>query len=313
MTLDLLLSAAGIALLVWGASWLVSGSSRLADLLGVPPVLIGLTVVAWGTSAPELVVAVAAALKGSSGIVLGNVIGSNLANSGLILGTAALVMSPGVERRLWTFDAPALLVSTALFVVMLADGGIDRVEGLVLMAVFLAITVITLRSALAHPREVAALEAPSPMARGVAVNSLLAVAGALLLILGGHLLVGSASDVARALGVPELVIGLTLVAVGTSLPELAATLVAAARRESGIALGNVIGSNIFNLLAVTGPAAVIRPLSLGDGGLWRETGGLIAITLVLLLLLIGRRHLTRPRGLILLLLYVAIIVWRVGG
>lgn len=313
MIVDFLLAVVGIALLLWGASLLVSGSSRLAGLLGVPPVLIGLTVVAWGTSAPELVVALAAAAKGSSGIVLGNVIGSNLANTGLILGLAALIMSPAVEHRLWTFDLPAMLGATALFVLLLADGTVSRFEGVILCAVFLAITVATIRGALASPRDVAAIDAPKPLAKGVTINALLTVVGAGLLIYGGHLLVGAATDVARVMGVPDMVIGMTLVAVGTSLPELAATLVAAARHENGIAVGNVIGSNIFNLLAVTGPAAAIRPVTLGAEGIWRETGGLIVITLALPLLLIGRTRLTRSRGLILLLMYVVFLAWRLNG
>ena len=141
----------------------------------------------------------------------------------------------------------------------------------------------------------------------------MALFGAGALGVGGKVLVDAATRVAVSLGVPDMVIGLTLVAVGTSLPEMAATLVSAVRRESGIAMGNVIGSNIFNLLAVTGPAALVRPITIGASGLWRETGGLIIITLVLVVLLIGRERLTRPRGLVLLLLYTAFIVRRVAG
>ena len=313
MLLELLYSAIGIALLVGGATLLVTGSSRLAELLGVPSVLIGLTVVAWGTSAPELVVALAAALHGSPGIVLGNVVGSNLANTGLILGVAAMLMAPKLERRIWTFDLPALLVSTALFVFMLADGGIGALEGGVLLLLFGIVTYVTVRDAVLHPREVEVPDEPKPIAKGVAVNTLLAVGGAAGLVFGGRLLVASATRVAEAMGVSDVVIGLTLVAVGTSLPELATTLVAAARRECGIAMGNVIGSNIFNLLAVAGPAALIRPIALGEVGLWRETGGLIAITLVLPLLIIGRERMSRAGGIVLLVLYGAFIAWRVSA
>lgn len=313
MFVDFLLAASGIALLVWGASLLVTGSSKLADLLGVPPVLIGLTVVAWGTSAPELVVALTASLQGSSGIVLGNVIGSNLANTGLILGVAALLMTPHVERRLWSFDAPAMIAATALFVILLADGTISRLDGGILMTLFGAITFLTVRSAVSHPREAETQDSPRPLAKGLVVNSLMAIVGAAALVAGGKVLVDAAARVAVSLGVPDVVIGLTLVAVGTSLPEMAATLVSAVRRESGIAMGNVIGSNIFNLLAVTGPAALVRPITIGASGLWREAGGLIIITLVLVVLLIGRERLTRPRGLVLLLLYTAFIVRRVAG
>ena len=311
MQLELLYSVCGIALLVGGATLLVMGSSKLADLLGVPSVLVGLTVVAWGTSAPELVVALAAAMHGSSGIVLGDVVGSNLANTGLILGVAALLMTPKVERRLWKFDAPALLGSTALFVLFLADGSVGKLEGGVLMAAFGFVTFMTVRDAVLHPREVEALAEPKPLAKGVMVNLAFVVMGAAGLIVGGQLLVKSAPRIAEAMGVSDVVIGLTLVAVGTSLPELATTLVAAVRRESGIAMGNVVGSNIFNLLAVTGPAALIRPIALGEGGVWRETGGLIIITLLLPLLLIGRERMTRAGGLVLLVLYGVFITWRI--
>lgn len=313
MQLDLFQSAFGIALLVGGAMLLVKGSSRLADLLGVPPVLIGLTVVAWGTSAPELVVAVAASLHGSPGIVLGNVVGSNLANTGLILGLAALLMSPKVERRLWTFDVPMLLLATGLFVFFLADGSIEGFEGAVLMAVFAYVTVSTVRVAIRRPRDVEVLDKPKPLAKGVTVNALIVVVGTAGLVFGGKVLVESATRIAAGLGISETVIGLTLVAVGTSLPELATTLVAAARRECGIAMGNVIGSNIFNLLAVAGPAALIRPIALGTDGIWRETGGLIAITVVLPLLLIGRERMSRAGGVVMLLLYGAFITWRVAA
>jgi cation:H+ antiporter len=313
LLLDFVYSALGITLLVGGATLLVRGSSRLADLLGVPPVLIGLTVVAWGTSAPELVVALAAAAHDSPGIVLGNVIGSNLANTGLILGLAALLMRPKVERRLCVFDLPAMLAATALFVIFLADGAIGRLEGGVLMAAFAWVTFATIRAALIRPQDVGTLERPKPLAKGVTVNALVSLAGAAMLVYGGRLLVDSATQVAADLGVSETVIGLTLVAVGTSLPELATTLVAAVRRECGIAMGNVIGSNIFNLLAVAGPAALVRPVVLGPDGIWRETGGLIAITVILPLLLIGRERMSRLSGLLVLLIYGAFITWRVAA
>jgi cation:H+ antiporter len=310
---EFLLATLGIALLVGGASLLVTGSSKLADLLGVPPVLIGLTVVAWGTSAPELVVALTAAFKGSPGIVLGNVIGSNLANTGLILAVAALLMTPKVERRLWSFDAPVMIGATLLFVFLLSDGTLCRLDGGILLSLFGVITFLTVRSAVNRPRDIEAPDALGSPAKGIVVNTLMAFFGAILLVAGGKVLVDAATGVAVSLGVSDTVIGMTLVAVGTSLPEMAATLVAAARRESGIAMGNVLGSNIFNLLAVTGPAALVRPIALGGSGLWQETGGLIVITLVLPMLLIGRERLSRVGGLVLLLLYAVFIIRRVAG
>ena len=245
MLIDILQFTAGVAMLVAGAWALVAGGSRLAAALGVPPILVGLTVVAWGTSVPELVVSLMAASQGSSGMVLGNIMGSNVANIGLILGTAALMMSPPNDRSLWRLELPVLLLGTALFAVFCLNGVLGASEGLVLMALFGWVTVRSINGGLQKARESrngqsGSERSTSTAGRGIIMAVALTVVGAAALVVGGKWIVDSATRIAAQLGASEVVIGLTLVAVGTSLPELATTLVAAIPRESGIALGNSI-------------------------------------------------------------------------
>jgi len=308
MLTQLLLFALGVAGLLAGAWLLVRGGARLAVLLGVPPVLIGLTIVAWGTSAPELVVSLSAALHGNPGLMLGNVIGSNQANIGLILGLAALLMRPQVDRRILRFDYPVLLVATLVLSLLLVDGVLGRWEGLLLLAGFAAVTAQMIVSARHGEREVAvAIPASGP---GVALCTVMVIVGCGLLAGAGQVLVDSAELIARGLGVSEMVIGLSLVAVGTSLPEMAATLVAAWHRESGIAVGNVIGSNLFNTLAVGGLVPLVRPVRAGASVMGREVPSLLAITVVLALLINRRQVVPRRGGLILLLLYGILLSWQ---
>ncbi len=304
--LDLLIFAAGVALLLGGAWATVSGGTRLAAALGVPPVLVGLTVVAWGTSAPELVVSLVAALRGNQDLMLGNVMGSNVANVGLILGSAALVMSPPGDRSLWKLEMPVLAVGTALFWFFCADGDLGRLEGVALMMLFAAVTVRSIRAGLANG---SSDHSPAERERGILRGGLTALGGCIGLVAGGQVIVISATRIAEALGAPQVLIGLTLVAVGTSLPELAATLVAAARRESGLALGNVVGSNLFNLLAVTGPVALIEPVPVDGGILGRELPSLAVSTLLLALVLTIRDRIPRILGAALLVLYAATVAW----
>lgn len=309
MLADLLLFGAGVALLVGGATALVSGGTRLAAALGVPPVLIGLTVVAWGTSVPELIVSLLAALSGRSDMMLGNVMGSNVANIGLILGAAALLMAPPNDRSLWRLEMPLLLLGTVLFTVLATDGRLGRVDGLILMALFAVVTVRSIGGGLrdARARRAAAPEQAPPA--GLASGTLLTALGMAGLVLGGRWIVDSAVRIAEALGAPEVVVGLTLVAVGTSLPELATTLVAAYRRESGIALGNVVGSNLFNLLAVGGPVALIHPVPVGGELMAREFPSLLIMTAALVLATLTRGNIGRPAGGGLLVLYAGLLAW----
>jgi cation:H+ antiporter len=281
-TLPLLFAVAGFIGLVAGAEMVVRGGARLARTLGVSAVVVGLTVVAIGTSAPEFVVCLGAAWRDSPDIATGNVVGSNLANIGLILGVAGLVRPLPVSLRLLRVEVPALLACTALFAAMAYDGQVSGVDGGVLVAVLCALTTYNVRAARREPpRVVAEFAGEFDATHHAGRDLLLIISGLLLLVGGGHLLVESAVEVARALGVSELIIGLTLVAIGTSLPELATSVVAVLRAEPDIAVGNVVGSNLFNLLAVLGPVAIVRPIPIHAQLLRIQIPALLLLTGVL--------------------------------
>lgn len=317
MLLDLILFAVGVALLVAGAWFLVTGGARIASLLGVPPVIVGLTIVAWGTSAPELFVSLVAALRGKTELMLGNVIGSNLANIGLILGAAVSLTVVAIDKGLGKREIPLLMVVSILFSILCWDGMLSRLDGLILVAGFLVFMLVTLQSTKQGGARTQVKPAPEPVAfakRGLLVNSLLVFLGIVGLAGGGELIVRSAVSMARQLGASEAFIGLTLVAIGTSLPELATTVIATIRRQSEIALGNIIGSNLFNILAVAGPVAMIRPVASGDTLRTHQLPAMLILTF-LLPLICGHGHtIRRVWGPVLLLLYVAVLVWwRKGG
>ncbi len=261
MLVSVSLLIVGVALLYYGAEWLVSGSAGLARSFGVNPLVIGLTIVAYGTSAPELVVSLAAATSGSPDLALGNVVGSNIANIGLILGITAILAPPLVEPGIVRREAPFLLVATLAVPVVLLDGLISRTDGIVFTLGAVLFTVATLRWARQEsaPREGASERAPDPRGR----LALLCVVGLALLLGGGKVFVEGAIRLATLVGMSERIIGLTVVAVGTSLPELAASLVAAFRGHSELAVGNVIGSNVFNALLILGVTSIVHPIA-GD-------------------------------------------------
>ena len=261
----------GLALLVAGAEALVRGASRLAARFGVPPLVIGLTVVAFGTSAPEVAVSTVAAVAGQPDLAFGNVVGSNLFNILFILGLSALIAPLVVDAKLVRLDVPVMIVTALLAGVFALDGTVGRVDGLVLLALLAGYTTFLVtqsrREGAAVQAEFAREYGPAPGAgdearrgRGrLALEAVLVVAGLGLLLLGSHLFVDGAVSLARALGLSDLVIGLTVVAAGTSMPELVTSLVATLRGERDIAVGNVVGSNIFNVLGVLGLAAAVAP------------------------------------------------------
>jgi cation:H+ antiporter len=304
---------AGGVLLYFGAEWLVRGSVGLARAMGVRPIVIGLTVVAYGTSAPELVVSIVSAVEGKSAIALGNVIGSNVANLGLILGLSALISPPRVDPHLVLREIPVLLASALLLPLVLHDNVISRVDGAGLVAGAGAFTWFTLRSAKSIPaaapiRQEAREEVEAEAAPGKpSTLVLIAVAGLFGLILGGKLFVDAASGFARALGMSERLVGLTIVAVGTSLPEMAASMVAALRGHSAIAIGNVIGSNIFNILLILGGASVIAPIKSSLGPIAVDAALLLGITAIAALMMFGNRRISRLEGAILVICYAGFI------
>jgi cation:H+ antiporter len=316
MLLQVAAFIAGLAGLYYGAEWLVRGSARLARSFGISALVVGLTVVAFGTSAPELVVSVVATVRDQSGVAIGNVVGSNIANIGLILGLAALISGMRVQMRLLTREMPVMLLATVAFLVFAYDGELSRIDGALLLVGFVGYMMMMLRAARIEPTLIEAeFEGFEQAERMVDPdsshrlrNTLLLIAGLIVLAAGAQLLVGSAVFFARALGISELVIGLTVVAVGTSLPELATSAIAAFRGEADIAIGNIVGSNIFNILLILGVAPLVRPMTV-DGALFSfEIPVMVALALVLPLL--GRTGLrvVRWEGLFLLLSYLAFTV-----
>ena len=301
---------AGLALLTIGGDGLVRGSARLASRLGVPALIIGLTVVAFGTSSPELFVSVGASLAGQGDIAIGNVVGSNITNIGCILATCALVMPLTVSMQVLRVDMPIAVVVTLAAAVLLADGRVGRPEAALLLAGLVIYTLLTVRSArreqgLAVREEFAA---SLPARKGTWRNDIAWILGGLLLLAAGaRSLVGGATEIARAAGVSEAVIGLTIVAIGTSLPEFSATLVAAFRRQPDLAVGNIVGSGIFNLLGILGAAAMAAPLRAYDlRGL--DLGVMAAFTLLLLPFMKTGFRLQRWEGALLLAGFAGYIV-----
>ena len=244
-------------MLFYGADWIVKGGSQLAKYFGLSTIVIGLTVVAFGTSLPELVVSLAAALEGSPTIAIGNVVGSNIANVGLVLGLSSLVFPITIKFTQVKIDLGIYMVVCLLFTYFCMDGEIIRMEGLILFACIIAYTWF----AITHPAknrdpEIGQINPNVPLSKLL----LLILFGILLLSIGANIFITGAIDIARYFGVSEIVIGMTIVALGTSLPELATSVIAAFRKESAISIGNIIGSNLFNLLSVIGLVSVISPL-----------------------------------------------------
>jgi cation:H+ antiporter len=312
---NLLLVAVGVAALYGGGDLLVRHASRLARLLGVAPMVVGLTVVAFGTSAPELAATLVAAFRGEPELALANVVGSNIANVGLILGLTALAYPLVAGSTFLRREVAWMLAVTLVSLPLLFDGVLTRPEGLLLWAGLALFLVVALRSGtLPAAAEEIAADAPAGAgaaeARGIARSVAMLVVGIALLAVGAQALVQGATALAVAWGIPSRVIGLTLVAVGTSLPELASSLVAALRKETDIILGNVIGSNLFNLLAVLGTAAVVQPIVVAPEGLRLDLWIMLGFSLALVpLLLWGRDRLGRRGGGILLVAYVVYAGW----
>ncbi len=318
----MLLSAAailiGLLLLFWGADRFVVGAGATARNLGVSPVLIGLVIVGFATSAPEMLISALASLNGAPGLAVGNALGSNIANLGLVLGTAILIYPLRIHSETVRREFRALMAATGLTLLLFLDNDLSRIDGVVLLAALgiLAVWTIVLVSkpSVADPIRVEyAAEIPGDIAPGKATFWL--AVGLVTLLGGAELMVKGATDVARLMGVSELVLGVTVVAVGTSLPELAVAVAGALKREYGLVLGNVLGSNIFNLLAVIGIAGIIQPHSFDAGVLSLHFPLMGVLTLAVFILAYNRRvevQLTRPIGgalLAVFLIYQGFVVW----
>lgn len=314
MSLALALIAGGLLALVVGAHALINGAAALARRWGMSPLVVGLTVVAGGTSSPELFVVTSAALEGRDGISLGNVLGANSLNIGLILGLTALIRPLHAQLQLIRFDVPIMLLATLVVAAFVADGDLGRVKGAVLIAAlvgYLAFTAVMARRERSdRVREEFAAQIPGPLASLVGELGMI-VLGLAALALGAQGLISGAVTVAGAMGVSDSVIGITVVAAGTTMPELITCMVAALKRESDIAIGNVIGSNIFNLLGVLGLAGVLAPIS-AAGVMPAELWGAVALAALSLPVMWRGMIVTRMEGALLVATYLVYVtlVWR---
>lgn len=315
LVLDVVLLSLGVGVLYYGAEWLVRGSARMASSLGISPIVIGLTVVSFGTSAPELVVCTVAALGGNSDLAIGNVLGSNLANIGLILGLTAIVRPLEVHARVVWREMPLMLLVTAALFPLLWDLRLSRGDGVILLIALAWYLVFVFQSVGDEAPEILGEYEDfmtASTAQGAVLRPpdvILVIAGSACLVLGGYCIVEGAVQVASALGISQVVIGLTVVAVGTSLPELATSLVAAARKESDIAVGNVIGSNIFNVAAILGATSLLEPMTIRPSILTRELPAVLGMSVLLLPLLRSGWKIRRWEGALLLATYIVVGVY----
>lgn len=319
MLTHLLLLLGGMACLYYGADWMVRGSARMASRMGLSAIVVGLTVVSFGTSAPELVVAVVSAVRDVGDLAMGNILGSNLANLGLILGLTAVIRPLDVASRVVSREVPFMLLLTLLLYPVVWDLQVSRIEGLVLLGILVGYLVWVFWSSEGETEAVLGEyeqfmagdedeEGEGPDGRVLRDLGLVAL-GAMGLVAGGHAIVEGATFLARVLGISEAVIGLSVVAIGTSLPELATSLVAALREESDIAVGNLIGSNIFNMAAVLGAAGAIHPFSVSHQIIAEELPAVIFVSALILPMAWGSNKIRRVDGVILLVSYVAVGVW----
>lgn len=310
MLLTSLLMVVGFVLLYFGAEWLIRGGVKIALRFGLTPLVVGLTIVAFGTSSPELVVSINASLSNSGDLAVGNIVGSNICNIALILGLAAVIRPVIVDIQLLRFDVPVVLVASVVLFLFLMDGALGRIEGLILFSsllIYIALSLHIARRSQQHMQEEFAEGIPST-AGGLFKDIFLILIGLGMLVLGANLFVDGAVSIARFFGVSEATIGLTIVALGTSLPELATSAVAAIKGEGDIAIGNVVGSNIFNIMSILGITAIISPLySAGIG--WVDLGLMVGLVVVLLPLLWTGFRLNRLEGGILLATYIGYIYY----
>ncbi len=308
LVLDIIIIIAGIALVLWGADRMTDGAVSIARRLRIPQMVIGLTIVALGTSMPELCISLVSALKGTSDLAVGNVVGSNIFNTLLIVGVAALVAPITILRSTVTKDMPWSVLAGILLIALCFDKNISRIDAFILFAVFILFTVYTLCQAKKGKPEASTETTKEEMP--IWKSSFFVILGLSCLVLGSNLFVNSATDVARALNVSDAVIGLTIVAGGTSLPELATSAVAAKKGQSAIAIGNVIGSNVYNVLLILGLTGIICPMETKD--IHMEDYGLMTLSMVLVWLFSFTRYkVERWEGLVLTVIFITYIVWLV--
>ncbi|MDM8181427.1 MULTISPECIES: calcium/sodium antiporter [Marinobacter] len=318
MLLSFLAIAIGLTVLVWSAGKFVEGSAAMAGYFGMPPLLIGMVVVGFGTSAPEMVVSALSATQGNPGLALGNAYGSNITNIALILGITALISPIAVHSQVMRKELPILTAVTALAAWQVWDGELTFVDALVLLGVFFLLLAWSIRQGMTQKNDSLGTEVAEEMShRSMPLRNavLWLIAGLLLLIVSSRILVWGAVELALGFGVSDLIIGLTIVAVGTSLPELASSVIAARKGEHDIALGNILGSNLFNTLAVVGIAGTISPMAVAPEVFYRDIAVMSALTLSLFILGYGFRgpgRINRLEGGLLLACFVGYTVYLIS-
>ena len=318
MLLEILAVVVGIIILILSADKFVEGAAEVASYFGMPPLLIGMVVVGFGTSAPELLVSTLASLEGKPALALGNAYGSNISNIGLILGISALVAPIAVRSKVLKKEVPLLLFISILSGFFIYDGTISRLDGAALLFIFFAIMGWTIFEGVKKGPDSLSSQVMDELVENrmpISKSVILLLGGLLFLVASSRLLVWGAVGVATRLGVSELIIGLTIVAIGTSLPELASSVMAVRKGESDIALGNVLGSNLFNTLAVVGIAGSITPFSVAPEVLYRDVLAMNIFTILIFALSYKRKRaqrLSRLSGAFLLLCYAGYNFWLLG-
>ena len=307
MLLSILILLIGLAALIVGGDFLVKGSSSIALRLKISPLVVGLTVVAFGTSVPELLISVKSALTGSPDLAMGNVIGSNICNLALILGIASIISPIYVQKNSLTIDWPMTMGSSLLLYIMVREGYVDSYEGILFVCILIVYVVFIIRKSRKDMKVARELEQEFDLPKThhtflrVFTYIILGSAG---LYFGAEWFVESAQEFARQLGIEERVIGITVLAIGTSLPELITSSVASFKKETDLALGNLMGSNIFNILSILGITSIIKEIKVNDVILKTDIIWMLGVTLVVLPLMLTRRKVGRVDGMILLLIYI---------
>jgi len=308
----LLVFLGGLVVLYFGAEGTLHGAVSIATRMGVSQLVIGLTLVAFGTSCPELSLDISAAIQGNGQLAFGDLVGSNIANVGLILGIGAIVYPLRVHMRLLRAEVP-IAVSTSLLVLALAmDGVISRQDGVIMLAAFVLFVGYSFRAARQESAKVQEeIKDAADGQTSLGKSTGMVVVGLTALVIGAQWMVYAAVEGARLLGISPLIIGLTIVAIGTSLPELATSIVAARRKEADIVAGNVIGSNIFNMLLVLAVVAIIRPVSVSAGSLWVDLPVMIGFVAVLIPIMVRGMVVSRAEGVVLVVGYFVFLAWQV--
>jgi len=306
--LQVLLLVIGIIVVIKSADWLTSGAVGLAERIGVPQIIIGLTIVAMGTSMPEFFVSLMSAINGTPDLAVGNIVGSNIFNALLIVGCAAMVAPITIQHTTVKKDIPVAVFASLLLMGMTLDGHISRIDAAILFGVFIAYIGITLRGAKTEDDTADEEKKPMPVLKAV----MLVVVGLAGLVIGSDVFVDNATSIAHTMGISDAVIGLTIVAGGTSLPELATSVVAAKKGNSGIAIGNVLGSNVFNILMILGITGLITPMTIS--GITVIDLAMMVISMILLWLFSFTKYrIERWEGVVLTAIFIGYITWLVAN